>query len=226
MFVKDYMTRHPVMVEPNVSIVEAQAIMAETKYRHLPVAEKGKQLTGLLTRKHLRVSPAELGSLNVWEITRYLADMKVKEVMVKKRDVLTISPDAPIEDAAYLMAKNHIGCLPVVDEEGVLVGIITDGDILIHLTRLLGLAHKGWRVTIRTPNRRGEFAKITNAIASKGWGIYASGGVPTPKKPDYWDVVVKVRNVPREELLAVLEAIPDQEILDIRQTLDFGDALE
>ena len=82
MFVRDYMTRHPIMVEPAMPIVEAQGIMAETQVRHLPVAEQGKRLVGLITRERLRIPPADLGSLNVWEISRFLANMKVKDVMV------------------------------------------------------------------------------------------------------------------------------------------------
>jgi acetoin utilization protein AcuB len=222
MFVRDYMTKHPVMVAPNTSLVESQSIMADAHVRHLPVIEEGKRLVGLVTKQTLRMSPSDLSSLNVWEITRFLSDVRVKQVMIKRKDVITIASDRTIEEAAFVMASNKIGCLPVI-EEGVVVGIITDGDMLVQLTRLLGLAHKGWRATIRVRDRKGEFAKITNAIAAKGWGIYASGGVPAPKKDGYWDIVIKVRDVPKEELVETLQAIPEQELLDIRETLDLGD---
>ncbi len=65
MFIKDYMTRHPVMIEAKASIVEAQGIMAETHVRHLPVIEAGKRLVGLITQETLRVPPTQLASLNV-----------------------------------------------------------------------------------------------------------------------------------------------------------------
>jgi hypothetical protein len=67
------------------------------------------------------------------------------------------------------------------------------------------------------PDRIGEFAKIFGAISSHGWGIYASGSAPTPKQPGYWDVVVKVREVPKDDLVAVLEEIEDQQIVDVRE---------
>jgi acetoin utilization protein AcuB len=217
MFVKDYMTRHPVMVAPTMSIVEVQSIMADVKVRHLPVVETGKRLVGLITRQQLRVSPAELSSLNVWEITRFLSNLKVSDVMVKRKDVIVIEPEATVEEAAQLMVKNKIGCLPVL-EEGIVVGIISEVDLLLQLTDLLGGSVPGIRVTIRVPDRRGEFAKITGAIASQGWGIYASGSVPAPKDPGYWDIVVKVRNAPEDELVTVLEKIQDQKIIDVRET--------
>jgi acetoin utilization protein AcuB len=216
MFVRDYMTKHPVMVEPTMSIVEAQGIMAEARIRHLPVVETGKRLVGLVTRERLRIPPAELGSLNVWEITRFLSNLCVQDVMVKTKDLVTIGPDATIEEAAQTMARHKIGCLPVV-EEGIVVGIITEQDMLVHLSQLLGGGVSGVRATVRVPDRIGEFAKISAAMAARNWGVYASGGLPTPKQPGYWDIVIKVRNVTVEELVAALESIGGQEIIDVRQ---------
>ena len=216
MLVKDYMTKHPVMVEPTMSVVEAQGIMAETHVRHLPVSEKGKRLVGLLTRQRLRISPTELGSLNVWEITRYLSNLTVKDVMIKGKDVITIEPNATLEEAAQIMVQNKIGCLPVL-EQGIVVGIITEVDMLVELSDLLGGGAPGVRVTIRVPDKIGEFAKINSAMASQGWGIYASGSVPTPRKPGYWDIVIKVRNVSDEDVVAVLSDIEGQDIVDIRK---------
>jgi acetoin utilization protein AcuB len=217
MLVRDYMTKHPVMVEPTMSTVEAEGIMAETKIRHLPAVEAGKRLVGLVTRQRLRIPPAKLSSLNVWEITRFLSDLTVKDVMVKARDIITVGPDATLEDAAQAMAEHKIGCLPVV-EEGILIGILTEVDLLVQLAGLLGGGVPGVRVTIRVPDRLGEFAKITSAIASKGWGIHASGGLPTPKRPETWDIVIKVRQAPKEELIDLLQGIEGQEVIDVRET--------
>ena len=217
MFVRDYMTRHPLMVMPDTSIVEVQSIMSENNVRHIPVVEKGKRLVGLITRQNLRISPIELSSLNVWEITRLLSGLRVKDVMVRGRDVITATPDTPIEEAARILVTHRIGCLPIL-EEGIVVGIITESDLLTQLTNLLGLQVPGWRATIRVPNRAGEFAKITAAVASKGWGIDAAGSLPAPRKPGYWDVVIKISAATRDELVAVLQQIEGQELIDIRAT--------
>ena len=216
MFVKDYMTRHPVMIEPKMSIVEVEGIMAETKVRHLPVVGAGKRLVGLVTRERMRIPPTELGSLNVWEISRFLSNLTVEDVMIKCKDVITVESNVTLEDAAKIMVENKIGCLPVLEGE-VVVGIITEIDMLVQLSTLLGGEATGVRATVRVPDKIGEFAKVTGAIASQGWGIYASGGVPAPKHPGYWDMVVKVRDVPKGDLVAVLEQIEGQEVLDARE---------
>ena len=82
MLVKEYMSRHPFMLEEESSIVDAQRYMSEVHVRHLPVVGDGKRLLGLITRETLLIEPGTLDSLNVWEITRYLSGMKVKNIMI------------------------------------------------------------------------------------------------------------------------------------------------
>jgi acetoin utilization protein AcuB len=217
MLVKDYMTRHPIMIPPTTPAAEAQKIMAENKIRHLPVVGDGKRPLGLVTRERLRIPPADLGSLNVWEITRFLSNLTAKDVMVKGKDLITIGSSATLEEAAQLMATNKIGSLPVVDED-VVVGILSETDILVQLADLLGGYVPGVRVTVRLPDKIGGYAKIINAISAQGWGMYATGSVPAPKRQGYWDIVLKVRDVTKEELIAVLEQLEDSEILDARET--------
>jgi acetoin utilization protein AcuB len=216
MIVKDYMTRHPVLIEPTRSIVEAQGIMSETRVRHLPVVEEGKRLVGLITQETLRVPPNRLTSLNVWEITRFLSDLKVQDVMIKGKDVITIDPDLTIEEAARVMARHKIGCLPVL-EEGIVVGILTDTDMLVHLMDLLSAPLPTVRVTMRmVTSKKGEVARLVSAIASQGWGIWAMGGALNPKDPEYWDAVFRISDATQDEVAAVLGKIEGQQIVDIR----------
>lgn len=215
MLVKDYMTRHPIMVSPETAATKAQQVMIENNIRHLPVVGDGKRVVGLITRERLSVQPSDLASLNVWEISRHLSDLSVKDLMVKGRDLVTTGPNSALEEAAQMMIKEKVGCLPVVEDD-IVVGIITEVDLLTELSNLLGGAVPGVRATIRVPDKVGEYAKVTSAIAEHGWGIYTSGGVPSPKHDGYWDVVIKVRNVTKEELEPVLRGIEGQEVVDVR----------
>lgn len=216
MLVKDYMTKHPLMVQPTMPVIEAQRFMGENNIRHLPIVGKGKRLLGLVTRQTLLVQPAKLGSLNVWEITRFLSNLTVGDVMVKAKDVITVEKDATMEEAARIMVGKKVGCLPVL-EEGVVIGIITEVDLLAELMEMMATRVPGVRVTVRMPDVKGELAKLVGAISAQGWGILACGGAPAPKDPGKWDAVVKIRNVPREEIVAALEKVEGQEIVDVRQ---------
>ncbi len=217
MLIKDYMTRHPIMIEPTMRVADAQKLMSENQIRHLPVIGSGKRLLGLVTRQRLSIPPEKLGSLDVWEITRYLSNLTASDVMVKGPDLRTIGPDATLEEAADLMIRNKISSLPVI-EDGIVVGILTETDLLIELQNLLGAVDSGWRVVMRVPDRDGEFRKLVRAISDKGWGIMAMGSVRTPKQPDRWDIILKVRHCTRDALMTVLEKIEDQQIVDLRET--------
>jgi len=204
------------MAEPSMSIVEAQRLMGENNIRHLPVVGEGKRLLGLVTRNTLLVDPRRLGSLDVWEIARYLSGLTVKDVMIKARDVITIHPDATIEDAARVMVERKVGCLPVL-EDGVVVGILTDADMLAHLMQMMAAGTPAVRVTVRMPDVRGELAKLVGAIAAQGWGILALGGAPAPREPGKWDAVVKIRYVTKDQVAAALSGVEGQQIVDIRE---------
>jgi acetoin utilization protein AcuB len=153
----------------------------------------------------------------VWEITRYLADLTVDKVMLKKGDLQVIAPNATLEEAAELMKQHKLNGLTVVEDDMV-VGIITQTDLFIELQELLGATDPGWRVMMRIPARKGEYAKLTTAISDKGWSIMAMGSVRTPKDPDHWDMILKVTDCTKDELMTLLESIEDHQVVDFRET--------
>ncbi len=216
MLVRDCMTRHPILISPNWSASEAERLMSENRIRHLPVVEDGKRLVGLITRQRLSMKPEMLGSLNVWEISRYLADLKVKQMMIKRKLIVTVDEDRSVERAASLMSENKIGCLPVVDDDDVVVGMLTEVDISRAFQEMLGLPVDGLRVTVRMPNRPGEFAKLTRVLADRGWGVMGIGSFPSRHKPGFYDAVLKIPDVTEEDVRAELSKVEDQEVVDVR----------
>lgn len=218
MLVKDCMTRHPIMIAPTTPAVEAQQIMSENHVRHLPVVGDGKRLLGLITRTRLALKPDTLSSLNVWEITRLLSNLTVKDLMLKAEHVHTIGPERTIERAARTMADKRIGCLPVV-EDNIVIGILTEVDLFCSFQEMLGLPAEGIRVTVRMPDKEGQFARLTMAVAQQGWGIMGIGSFPSPRHTGFYDVVLKIPGVSLAEVKEVLSQVPEQEIVDIRESV-------
>jgi acetoin utilization protein AcuB len=217
MLVKDCMTRHPIMIMPTTPAAEAQKVMAENNIRHLPVTGSGKRLLGLVTRQSFALQPNMLGSLDVWEISRFLNNFTAEKVMIQAENVRTIAPDVTIERAAQMLMENKIGCLPVIEDE-VVVGILTEVDLLHAFQEMLGLPVEGIRVTMRMPDKPGEFAKLTAVLGQHNIGVMGIGTYPTPKHQGYYDVVLKIRNVTAERAREVLGQVADQEIVDIRES--------
>ena len=123
MLVKDCMTRHPIMISARTPAAEAQQIMAENHIRHLPVVGNGKRLLGLITRQRLAMKPDEIGSLNVWEITRRLSDLTAEKIMLKAAHVRTTSPEITVEQVSRVMTTQKIGCLPVIEDDAVVLAL-------------------------------------------------------------------------------------------------------
>lgn len=219
MLVRDCMTHHPVMIEPNMLLRDARQVMVENEIGHLPVVDTGKKLEGLVTRSHFSMSLDQLDSLDMWEISSKIIDLKVKNVMIKKRQVITITPDNTVEQAARLLVQHDISCLPVIENEMV-VGMITTIDLLRSYQEMLGMPSRGIRVKVRMPAQKksySELAKLISAIGEQEWGVIGIGTFPAPQKPEYYDAVVKIPGVSIEEVRELIEKIPNQQIIDIRE---------
>ena len=156
MFVKWKMTPNPIVIDPDVSLLEALHLMKVNNIRRLPVVAHGN-LVGIVTEKDLRESPSvRASSLSIYELNYLLAKTPVKEVMT--RDPITVDPDTTIEEAAVIMRDNQISGLPVV-EDGKVVGIITETDLFDMLVKLLGF-RRGIRFTLFLENRVGAIADL------------------------------------------------------------------
>ena len=125
--VKDWMTRNVVTITPDTTLPEAHRLMTEKHVRRLPVVKNGL-LVGIITVGDVRgAEPSGATSLSIWEVNYLLSQLKIEEIMT--RNLITISPNATIGQAAGLMLEHKVSGLPVVDYESGLVVIITESDI-------------------------------------------------------------------------------------------------
>lgn len=134
MFVKDWMTRQLITVEPSTSLVEAGQLMAKHRIRRLLVVDS-TALRGIVSERDLRTAIPD----GVSTVQGCMA-----------QDLFTVSPEAALEEAAALMVLNKIGGLPVL-EGGGLVGIITEVDIFRGLIHLMGYSRPGFRLEVDVP---------------------------------------------------------------------------
>jgi acetoin utilization protein AcuB len=195
-------------------VTEAQALMREKNIRHLPILDEDRKLVGLVTQRSLlRALPSDLGGFSQFEISYLLAKIKVVDVMVK--DIVTIDGETAIEEAARIMADNKIGCMPVMRDQD-LVGIITDNDLFALMVDLLGARRAGVRLTILIPDRPGEVARLTTAIAKAGGNLTVCVAYPTPD-PATYATLCKVTNLASTELVDLVNGLEEMSVQDVRQ---------
>jgi len=214
MFVRDRMSARPITVTPETSLHDALRTMREEKIRRLPVLDRKGRLVGIvLERDLLYASPSPATSLSVYELNYLVAKITVGELM--SRDVITVDEDCPLEDAARIMADNHISGLPVM-RNGVLVGMITESDLFRVFLELLGARDWGLRVTIKAPEQKGLLAKLCGRIAERGGNI-VSLSTFSGEDPSQRELAIKVQDITEEQMQDVVEGL-DARITDMRQT--------
>lgn len=171
MYVKDWMSKNPVYLTPDDSIMEAFNAMKEGNFHRVPIVDKGK-IVGLITETTLAdYSPSKATTLSVFEINSLLQKTKCGDIMNK--EVITISPDALLEEAADKMLINNVTCLPVVNSEtNSLVGIITQRIIFGAFVDLMGYYAEGSRIVVEVKeDAPGILEKIAGILAKANVNI-------------------------------------------------------
>jgi acetoin utilization protein AcuB len=137
MKVRDVMTSDPLTVDLNTSLREAAGLMKRRGVRHVPVMDRARCLAGILTDRditHMAFVPA-LSEYLSWNARR-LKSLRARDAMTWS--VVTTDPEAPLSQAGFVMFQRRIGSLPVV-ENGRLIGILTERDVLAALYKAQGM---------------------------------------------------------------------------------------
>lgn len=128
LFVRDVMTKDVATLGRNDKLAVADDVMRLGRIRHMPVVDEEGALAGIVSQRDLFHS----GLLRALGYGTHAKDqalglLSLKEAM--KTDVVTITPDAPLAEAAKIMLERKIGCLVVVEAKQ-LVGILTESDFV------------------------------------------------------------------------------------------------
>lgn len=214
MFVRDRMTPDPVTVTADTPFQEALKLMRDHRFRRLPVVDRNGRLVGIVSERDLLyASPSPATSLSVWELNYLLSKLELQEIMT--RDVITTTPDTPIEEAARVIVDERIGGMPVVDADNRVVGVITETDIFKTFVEMFGGGQSGVRLTLHVPERKGVLAQLAQTIYDLGGNIVSVGSF-WGEAPTERQLVVKVRDVSQEQLVDTLEMLGDH-VVDARE---------
>ena len=126
--VSDIMRHEMVTLAPNERLDLADDIMRLGRVRHMPVVEDGR-LVGLVSNRDLlAASLTRFLNFEPKQRRAFLHSVEAREAMT--REVITAEPDTTLREAVKLLIHRKVGCLPVVKPDGVLVGLVTETDLL------------------------------------------------------------------------------------------------
>ena len=127
--VGELMTRDLVTLKETQNLALADELLRLHRIRHLPVVREGK-LVGLITHRDL-LKAASLKGLDPARQPSWAAD-------IMNREVKTVRPETSLREAVKVMLDNKFGCLPVVSDNGALLGILTEADLVRYAQQLIG----------------------------------------------------------------------------------------
>jgi acetoin utilization protein AcuB len=159
-FIRERIQKNPVTISPEATFFEARNLIHEKGIQHLPVVGKNNKLVGIVTDRDIReAAPSDATLLSVQELNYLLGKLKVSAFMTPKDKLITITPDALIEEAVQLMHNHKVGSLPVMEGEK-LYGIFTETDVLDHFVEIFGFKQKGTRLTLAIEDKPGTMLGI------------------------------------------------------------------
>src|SRR3954449_3022949 len=116
--IRDFMTKSPRSVATETNVIEAARVMRDEDAGIVPIVE-GEKLIGTVTDRDIAI--------------RVVAEGKSPESTtvgeIASRELVTIDPQQELDEALRLMARHQVRRLPVVEEDGKLVGIVAQADI-------------------------------------------------------------------------------------------------
>ena len=181
MFISKAMTRNAVTIDPNADILQAWEIMSNNNFRHLPVVDENNFLIGIVSDRDIRsiLPSSHLADDNGMEELKRFSGIKIKDIMTK--NPVTISPLFTIQDTLILLEKKRFGAFPVVDEQGILKGIISVRDLLREFIDVLGVGEPGTLLCIIAEQKIGQMKEIVDAVTDENIPI---GSILVAR---YWD---------------------------------------
>lgn len=213
MLVRDYMTEAVVTIREDQNILEAKELLKGKNLNSLPVVDDIQRIRGIITVDDVgKASPSAGSTLSRYEANYLLGRLKVRDIM--SRDVITVNDDETIEYVAFLLYKNQVNALPVVDKENKLCGIIAQKDIFRVLIEMTGMNLNCTRITVATSDRVGVIAEVGQLFKDNGINLIS---VITKTQNCVDKVEIVLRANLEEKGLGIIEALREAgfEVTDI-----------
>jgi acetoin utilization protein AcuB len=201
MLVERIMQPRLVTVTSETPLAQAAWLMRERGVRHLLVVDGGA-LVGILSDRDLKqamTSPAT--SLEAPELGRLSDQLAVGEIMT--RQVITVPPNLPVEEAARTMVRDRISALPVT-LGGRLLGVVTETDVIRLFVQALGAAEPSSRIDVTLSGEGASLAEVVRIVEAAG--CRPSGIMTLAGRDGTKEVVIRVPTIDPGRAIKALEA--------------------
>jgi len=198
MLIANWMTKDVVTLTSDRSMMKASKLMKDKAVSCMPIVDDEGKILGMISDRDIKdASPSKATTLDMHELYYLLSEIKIQDIMTKK--VVTIRADETVEKAAVLMLEGHFGSLPVVDENNVVVGIITDTDVFKVLVEISGVYEGGTQVCLQIPTEAGSLGPVLDYLKENGARIMSVMTRNVAEDASAKDVYIRIRDMEKPD---------------------------
>ena len=198
MLVKNWMNEKVITADENDSMQDAIKRLKENDIQILPVMKKGK-LVGIVTDRDLKsASASDATALEIHELLYILSKTKVKEIMSK--DPITVPLNYTVEETAEVLLRNKISGVPVLDDDGKIVGTLTKSDLFRVLISLTGIGERGIQFAFQLEDHPGSIKEVADIFRRYGGRMVSILSSYERVPEGYRNVYIRTYGIERLEL--------------------------
>ena len=208
MLVKNWMSKNVITVDVNDSMQEATKLLKEHDIRMLPVMKKG-ELVGIVTDRDLkRASASDAISLEIHELLYLISKIKIKEIMTK--NPITVPPELTVEETADILMKNKISGVPVLNEKGKVMGVITQNDLFRVLISLTGMEKRGFQFAFMLEDQPGSIKGVAEIIRKYDGRMASILSTYKDVEKGYRKAYIRIYGIDRSKLPQLKEELKER----------------
>lgn len=209
MLIRDWMTTEVITATPETSMLKVSKMMKEYDIRRVPVVDSQNKVIGIVSDRDVKdASPSKATTLDMHELYYLLSEIKVRDIMTP--DPVTVEVRDTVERVALLMQERSIGALPVVDDEGSLVGIITDHDVFKVLVQITGVRHGGLQVALDVEDLPGVMRPIFDLLREYDASLISMLSSDSKRGGNWREVFLRIRPMERAVENRLVEALHER----------------
>lgn len=193
MLVRDWMTKNVITLGLKTTVVDAAEIMRTKKIRQFPVIDINGTLVGIVSDRDIRDAMPSKYLPGDAANGGSLSSLRAADIMTA--EPLTVTPLTPIDLVASTLQRHKFGGLPVVDEAGRLVGIVTVADVFRFLCTATGVQRGGPQIAVRLDAKPGPLAAMLQFLRSEGIRFANVFTSPDPATPGFRTAYVRISDL-------------------------------
>ncbi|GAE34168.1 acetoin utilization AcuB family protein [Halalkalibacter akibai] len=198
MILEHIMKRNVITLTDSCTIKDAMQLLELHQIRHIPIIDAQKNLVGIVSDSDIRDA-----SPSIFHFTEHLEDFLKPISTIMKKNVITAHPLDFVGEVSTLFYEHHIGCLPILDD-GDLVGIVTETDMLHTLVELMGAHQPSSHIEVKVENITGKLSDI--AAIFKQLNVSITSVLVYPyQDPAFKILVFRVQTIDPRRIVKVIE---------------------